>query len=79
MTEPLCALCLQCGHVTPATVADHVVSHKGDFTAFKLGELRSLCSACHNALDRANRLRSSRSPVGLDGWPLAVDHPWNRS
>jgi len=37
--------------------------HRGDFTAFRLGPLRSLCADCHNALDRTNRLRH---PVRAD-------------
>jgi hypothetical protein len=40
--EPLCRICLEAGRVVPATVADHIENHKGDFTAFRLGELRSL-------------------------------------
>src|SRR5215831_3516542 len=38
MIEPLCRLCLQHGIVTPATVADHVTPHRGDFTAFRFGQ-----------------------------------------
>jgi len=44
MIEPLCRLCLEAGRVTLATVADYVVPHRGDFTAFRLGQLRSLCA-----------------------------------
>jgi hypothetical protein len=36
MIEPLCRLCLEAGRVTPATVADHLEPHRGDFTAFRL-------------------------------------------
>ena len=55
--EPLCRLCLEAGRVTPATVADHVVPHKGDYRAFKLGELRSLCAECHDARQPAFKHR----------------------
>jgi 5-methylcytosine-specific restriction endonuclease McrA len=72
--EPLCRVCLEAGHVTPATVADHVVSHKGNYTAFRLGELRSLCADCHNRLDRNN---APRFPVNEDGSPSDPRHPWN--
>jgi 5-methylcytosine-specific restriction protein A len=46
--EPLCARCLDAGRVTPATVADHVVAHGGDWNRFLLGELQSLCASCHS-------------------------------
>ena len=72
--EPLCRLCLEVGRVTPATVADHVVPHRGDFTAFRLGQLRSLCADCHNRLDRTN---GPRAPVREDGTPSDPRHPWN--
>src|SRR5262245_11306583 len=72
MIEPLCRLCLEAGRVTPATVADHVVPHRGDFTAFRLGQLRSLCADCHNRPDRTN----SRAPV-REGTAAGPDEPWN--
>jgi 5-methylcytosine-specific restriction endonuclease McrA len=72
--EPLCRLCLQVGRVVPATVADHVVSHKGDYTAFRLGELRSLCAECHNSLDHTN---APRFAVNADGTPSDPRHWWN--
>jgi len=74
MIEPLCRLCLARGIVTPATVADHVVSHGGDYTAFRLGPLRSLCADCHNGLDGKN---APRAPVLEDGTPSDPRHPWN--
>jgi 5-methylcytosine-specific restriction endonuclease McrA len=46
--EPLCAMCFAKGKIVPATVADHVVPHRGDWTQFWMGELQSLCAACHN-------------------------------
>jgi 5-methylcytosine-specific restriction endonuclease McrA len=72
--EPLCRLCLEAGRVTPATVADHVEPHRGNFTAFRLGQLRSLCADCHNRLDGTN---SPRAPVREDGTPSDPNHPWN--
>jgi 5-methylcytosine-specific restriction endonuclease McrA len=76
--EPLCRFCLEVGRVTPATVADHVVPHAGDYAAFRLGSLRSLCKACHDSLDGRNRAPvRSRSPVRADGTPSDPQHPWN--
>ena len=74
MIEPLCRLCLHAGRVTPATVADHDPPHRGDLTALRLGQLRSLCADCHNRLDANN---ASRAPVREDGTPSDPKHPWN--
>jgi HNH endonuclease len=49
---PLCQICLDAGQIEPATIADHIEPHKGDYRAFRLGRLRSLCKRCHDALDR---------------------------
>ena len=38
----------------------HIEPHRGDFTAFRLGQLRSLCADCYNRLDRNN---APRAPV----------------
>jgi 5-methylcytosine-specific restriction endonuclease McrA len=73
--EPPCRLCLEAGRVTPATVADHLQPHRGDYNAFKLGSLRSLCADCHNRLDSANN--APRYPVREDGTPSDPSHPWN--
>ena len=66
---------LEGGRVTPATVADHVTPHRGDFTTFKLGELRSLCADCHNRLDDTNN--APRLSVHEDGTPSNPNHSWN--
>src|SRR5260370_7768422 len=73
--EPLCRLCLEAGRVTPATVADHVTPHRGDFTAFRLGELRSLCADCHNSLDGT---KSPPPPSPADDPPPTPTHPRTR-
>lgn len=36
-----------------ATVADHVVPHRGDVAAFWAGELQSLCTPCHSQAKQA--------------------------
>jgi 5-methylcytosine-specific restriction enzyme A len=46
--EPLCRMCLAEGRTTPATVADHVVPHRGNPGLFWQGELQSLCATCHS-------------------------------
>jgi 5-methylcytosine-specific restriction endonuclease McrA len=70
--QPLCEACFAKGKTVPATVADHVVPHGGDWNQFWIGELQSLCAAYHNgdkqSLDRTGRPRVT---IGADGWPVA--------
>jgi 5-methylcytosine-specific restriction endonuclease McrA len=72
--EPLCRLCLEAGHVTPATVADHIEPHRGDYRLFRLGALRSLCAECHHKLDGSD---IPRSQVREDGTASDPNQPWN--
>ncbi len=47
--EPLCAVCKQENRLTPATVADHITPHKGDYRLFhNASNLQSLCKQCHD-------------------------------
>lgn len=52
--EPLCAFCLKAKRLTPATVADHVARHSGDYDKFWFGPLQSLCDEapwrCHSSV-----------------------------
>ena len=74
--EPLCRTGLEAGCVTPATVADHIEPHRGNYE--RLGKLRSLCVECHNALDANNHAPvRRRSPVRADGTPSDPRHWWN--
>lgn len=48
--HPLCVMCEQRGRLTPATVVDHIIAHKGDKSRFwDSDNWRSLCAPCHNA------------------------------
>ena len=77
--HPLCKFCLQRGIVTRANGVDHVVPHKGDWTDFITGELQSLCEPCHNSAKRQIELRGYRCDVGIDGYPIDPNHPFNRA
>jgi 5-methylcytosine-specific restriction endonuclease McrA len=77
--HPLCKFCLERGIVTAANVVDHVVPHKGDWAAFVTGELQSLCEPCHKSAKRQIELRGYRTDIGLDGYPLDPNHPFNRA
>ena len=81
--EPLCRVCDALGAVTLATVADHVIPHRGDWDLFIGGELQSLCKPCHDgakareeaALFGAARpewLRPSAIPLTIVTGPTAA-------
>jgi 5-methylcytosine-specific restriction protein A len=76
--KPLCALCEEQGRVTPATIADHDPPHKGDYNAFLLGPIRSLCKTCHDGL-QGIKARGYSSTIGDDGFPIDPRHPFNAS
>jgi 5-methylcytosine-specific restriction enzyme A len=73
--EPLCARCLNAGRVTPATVADHVVAHGGDWNRFLLGALQSLCASCHSGSKQFEETHGYYCDIGFDGFPLDPRHP----
>jgi 5-methylcytosine-specific restriction endonuclease McrA len=75
--HPLCAWCLQQGRVRPAVIADHVISHEGDWNLFVLGELQSLCEQCHNRKSAGGEAYSDE--IGIDGYPVDPAHPFNLS
>ena len=77
--HPLCKFCLERGIVTAANVVDRVTPHRGDWNAFVLGELQSLCEPCHNSAKRQIELRGYRCDVGIDGYPIDPNHPLNRA
>jgi 5-methylcytosine-specific restriction enzyme A len=77
--EPLCVLCEAEGRSTPATVADHVEPHKGDYNQFVLGPLRSLCAPCHDGLQPSFRHKPYSSAIGPDGLPIDPAHPFNKA
>jgi 5-methylcytosine-specific restriction enzyme A len=73
--HPLCKYCLERGHVTVATICDHVEPHHGDWTKFWLGPFQSLCKECHDVTKRYVERRGFRPDIGVDGMPLDPRHP----
>jgi len=73
--EPLCKFCLQRGRVEPATVADHIDAHAGDYNKFRLGALQSLCATCHSSTKAVIEKRGYDVAIGADGVPLDPKHP----
>jgi 5-methylcytosine-specific restriction protein A len=57
--EPLCRMCVAEDQVTPATVADHVIPHRGDYALFWNGELQSLCGHHHNSAKQREEARGA--------------------
>ena len=47
--HPLCVECMKNGILTPATVVDHIMPHRGDQRLFwDESNWQSLCATCHN-------------------------------
>ncbi len=78
--EPLCRMCQRMGYITAATVVDHIEPHKGDESLFyDRSNLQSLCSTHHDASkQRAEKRGIQEVGCGSDGWPISLDHHWNR-
>ncbi len=75
-TEPLCAMCLANGVLTPATVVDHVIPHRGDRTKFWLGKLASLCKPHHDRSKQQIERQGYSNEIGIDGFPTDPNHAW---
>ena len=58
--NPLCAICLAADILTPATVVDHKIDHKGNQELFwDLSNWQSLCKHCHDLKTAAGANRSA--------------------
>lgn len=77
--EPLCCMCAKAGAIIRATVADHVIDHKGDEAEFFQGELQSLCAPHHDRAKQRETHAGYSATAGDDGWPTDPRHPANRS
>lgn len=69
-SKPLCAYCEREGRTRPATIADHVVPHKGDKSLFWFGRLQSLCKPCHDSVKAREEHGKPVVTYGADGWPV---------
>jgi hypothetical protein len=52
-------MCEAEGRVEVATVADHVVPHRGDWALFWEGDLQSLCAHHHNSAKHSEEARGA--------------------
>ena len=70
--HPLCCMCEHKGIVTPATVVDHIIPHRGDEELFwNEGNWQPLCKEHH---DRDKQTLETTGKVihtiGPDGYPV---------
>lgn len=69
--HPTCSMCAAAGRLTPATVVDHVVPHKGDPAKFwSEDNWQSLCKLHHDSTKRRVEMGRAAPAVGADGYPL---------
>jgi hypothetical protein len=73
--EPFCRFCAREGKAIPARIADHVHPHKGDWNSFRMGELQSLCPACHSSTKALIEQHGCDPRIGIDGFPIDKAHP----
>jgi 5-methylcytosine-specific restriction endonuclease McrA len=75
--HPLCTMCEAQGRVTAATVVDHIIPHKKDWTLFwDSANWQPLCKQHHDSTKQ--RLEKSGTVVGCDinGLPVDRNHHW---
>jgi 5-methylcytosine-specific restriction endonuclease McrA len=76
--EPFCRICKKMGKLTRATTVDHVIPiRQWPEGRLVLNNTQSLCKPCHDSIKQRME-NGSVSPVGVDGFPIATDHPWNK-
>ena len=68
--QPLCQYCLALGYTVAATVADHVIPHKGDLNIFWHGALQSLCKPCHDKWKYQIEKHGYTTQVDVHGAPI---------
>jgi 5-methylcytosine-specific restriction endonuclease McrA len=75
--DPLCAFCMTLGRATPASVADHIVPHRGNADLFN-GAIQSLCKACHDSVKKQIEQGGSFKGCDTKGMPLDTNHHWHK-
>lgn len=72
--------CAKCTRVTPATVVDHIVPHRGDQELFwNPSNWQALCKRCHDGIKQSEeRLGYSREVDADTGYPVDSRHPAHR-
>lgn len=60
--KPYCERCERYGAQRLATVVNHVIAHKGDWSLFIGGALESLCKPCHDGEVQREERAAARQP-----------------
>lgn len=77
--NPLCTRCQAKGRITRATVVNHIKPHKGDLALFyDTSNFEAVCAPCHDGPIKQAEYLGYSTDIGLDGWPIAPNHPANR-
>lgn len=77
-SHPLCVMCERSGRVTPATVVDHIIPHRGDQDLFwDRTNWASLCETHHNSEKKAYENRGYLAEVDAAGVPTDPSHPFH--
>lgn len=59
--NPLCSICQKAGRITPASIVDHIVPHRGDQLLFwDTANWQSLCKPCHDSIKQAEERQMGR-------------------
>lgn len=71
--HPLCVMCREEGKVTPATVVNHRIAHRGDQELFwDQGNWESLCASHHNSdaqvFDKTGKVKAKFDANGRVIW-----------
>jgi 5-methylcytosine-specific restriction endonuclease McrA len=79
-------LCRRCGcgltlgrEGKQAAVVHHKKAHKGDLALFfNIGNLETLCNACHSGHVQSEEKLGYSTEIGIDGYPVDENHPTNK-
>jgi 5-methylcytosine-specific restriction protein A len=72
-------MCKEQGHITIATVVDHVRDHKGNEELFfDPANLQSLCKPHHDTTKQRQERRGYVIGTDASGRPIDAQHAWNR-
>ena len=75
--HPLCVYCERAGRLTPATVVDHIIPHRGDMALFwDEDNWQALCKKCHDSA-KAREEHGNASGCDERGNPITAGHHWH--
>lgn len=78
-TNPWCIYCAEAGKREKATVVDHSVPHKGDWSIFwNRRNWRGLCTPHHSSSKQREERAGHVIGCNKDGTPNDPGHRWNR-